>query len=196
MLLGVHVRLEDVGSNRITFEPVSGTLERLAQEAQARLSQGSCTSAQAAKLRGQAGWAVTVVFARAARHALALLKWMLFQDGHITLGLLVEALTFLVTGIRCVRGDSTCADAHHLRTATLHGPILLKLRRIHRDWDGCSWNLMVPKLSPRSWRTRWLAGGSRESNRSCAQKRWRLSSRCTTAPLVSPTDRYCGSWTI
>ena len=53
--LGVHVRLAEVGSSRITFEPVSGTLERLAQEVQARLTQGTCTSAQAVKLRGRAG---------------------------------------------------------------------------------------------------------------------------------------------
>ena len=77
--LGVHVRLEEVGSNRITFEPVSGTLERLALEPKARLTQGTCTSAQAAKLRGRAGWAATVVFARAARHALAPLKWRQYQ---------------------------------------------------------------------------------------------------------------------
>ena len=48
---GVHVRLEEVG----TFEPVAGTLERRAQEAQARLTEGTCTSAQAVKLRGRAG---------------------------------------------------------------------------------------------------------------------------------------------
>ena len=38
--------------------------ERQAQEAQARLSQGPCTSAQTAELRGRAGWALTVFFAR------------------------------------------------------------------------------------------------------------------------------------
>ena len=63
-LFRLHVRLEEIGGNRVTFEPVSGTLECLAQEAQARLTQGTCTSAQAAKLRGRAGRAATVVFAR------------------------------------------------------------------------------------------------------------------------------------
>ena len=103
--LGVHVRLEDVGSNRITFEPVSGSLERLAQEAQARLTLGLCTRAPAAKLRRRAGWAATVVFAPAARYAPAPLKWRQHQNchhAHLTPGL-VEALTFLVTGIPCVR---------------------------------------------------------------------------------------------
>ena len=87
---GVHVRLDHDGSNRVTFEPVAGTLERLAQEAQARLTQGTCTSDQAAKLRGRAGWAATVVFAPAARHALAPLRWRQYQNCH---------LTFLVTGM-------------------------------------------------------------------------------------------------
>ena len=44
-----HVRSEDLGSNRITFESVSGTVERRAQD----LTQGSGTSAHAAKFRGQ-----------------------------------------------------------------------------------------------------------------------------------------------
>ena len=52
---GVYVRLEDIDSNRITIEPVSGALECPTQEAQARLSQGSCTSARAAEVRGRAG---------------------------------------------------------------------------------------------------------------------------------------------
>ena len=102
--LGVHVRLEEVGSNRDTFELVAGTLECLAQEAQAHLSQGTCMSAQAAKLRGRAGWAVTVVFARAARRALAPMKWRQYQNchhAHLTPGL-AETFTFLITVMPCI----------------------------------------------------------------------------------------------
>ena len=45
--LGVHVRLDDVTSSRITFERAAGGLELVGEGAQARLTQNLCTSAQA-----------------------------------------------------------------------------------------------------------------------------------------------------
>ena len=52
---------------------------------------------------------------------------------------------FAVCSSALVRGDPTCAETHIWRTAMLHGPILLKLRRTHRDWVGCSWNVIGVK---------------------------------------------------
>ena len=148
-------------TNRITFEPVSGVLQRLAQEVQAWLSQGSCASAQAAELRGRAGWALTVFFARAVRQALALVIWTQYQNCHhaqLTPGLL-EALTFLVTGMLCIPPrlfevfQPAQVPTLAYRDASWPDPAEAETNPPRFGWlflEPGTWNLMVPKLSPRS----------------------------------------------
>ena len=88
------------------------------------------------------------------------------------------------------RGDPTWAKAHSAcRDASWPDPA--------EAWDESrTTGVVVLELVVRN--TDELSGWqmASASRRSCAQKRWHFSSRCTTAPLVLPTNKYCGLWTI
>ena len=80
---GVYLHLEDVDSNRITIEPVSG----------------------AGRARGRAGWALMAFFARTERNALAPRAWS-YGGSHF------PGHGHAVQSSAPMRGDSTCANAH------------------------------------------------------------------------------------
>ena len=121
----------ELGSSRITCEPVAGTLERLAQEAQARPTQGTCTCAQAAKLRGRAGWAATVVFARAAKQQVMFAEALapLIALHHSAAGLANQQIVWFVDNLGAmsslVRRSSRPEDVGHI--ASMHASLAAQL---------------------------------------------------------------------
>jgi len=75
VMLGVHVRLDEaLEEGFVTYEPRDETIQKIAKAADERVSEGSCTPAQASKLRGLGGWAAGSTFRRCARLAMVALK--------------------------------------------------------------------------------------------------------------------------
>jgi len=100
--LGVHVRMDTVRTDgRILFEPREETVNKVVEMANALLAKGTCTPAEAAKLRGVASWAAGNTFGRAGRLGLRALKTRQYQkedtvllDEQLMMGLrfLIEVL--------------------------------------------------------------------------------------------------------
>ena len=98
--IGVYCRLDGVNHDgEATFHPREDCISAIQETAANILRKGSCTSAEASKLRGKAGWASTNLFARLGRVGLAALKQRQYSEGSNT-GItpqLRDALRFLTT---------------------------------------------------------------------------------------------------
>ena len=80
VVLGVHVRLERLlDEGMVEFEPRAGTVHKIQDMASLMLERGTCTPAEAAKLRGTAAWAAGNTFGRAGRLGLKSLKDRQYQ---------------------------------------------------------------------------------------------------------------------
>ena len=75
VMLGVNVRMDGLmHDGMILFEPREETTHKVVESAGALLTKGTCTSAEAAKLRGMASWAAGNTFGRVGRLGLRALK--------------------------------------------------------------------------------------------------------------------------
>ena len=102
VMLGVNVRMDAMKENgTIQFEPREDTVHKITESAKSLLMKGTCTPAEAAKLRGTASWAAGNTFGRMARLGLRALKSRQYQkentvelDEPLLMGLrfLVETL--------------------------------------------------------------------------------------------------------
>ncbi len=73
--LGVNIRMDGVlRDGTVLFEPREETTHKIVEMASELLRKGTCTPAEAAKLRGVAGWAAGNTFGRAGRLGLRALK--------------------------------------------------------------------------------------------------------------------------
>ena len=105
VMLGVNVRMDAMQeSGTIHFEPREETVHKITEAAKDLLHKGTCTPAEAAKLRGTASWAAGNTFGRVARLGMRALKSRQYQkentvelDEQLRMGLrfLVETLPAL-----------------------------------------------------------------------------------------------------
>jgi hypothetical protein len=75
VMLGVNVRMDGImHDGMVLFEPREDTIHKVVESAGALLMKGTCTPAEAAKLRGVASWAAGNTFGRVGRLGLRALK--------------------------------------------------------------------------------------------------------------------------
>ena len=82
-MLGVNVRMDDIlHNNMVLFEPREDTIHKVVESAGALLMKGTCTPAEAAKLRGVAIWAAGNTFGRVGRLRLRALKTRQYEKAE------------------------------------------------------------------------------------------------------------------
>ena len=104
-MLGVNVKMDTIHDDgTVLFEPREETVHKIVEQSRALIKKSSCTSAEAAKLRGVASWAAGNTFGRVGRLGLRALKSRQYQkenttalDEQLEMGLrfLIETLPML-----------------------------------------------------------------------------------------------------
>ena len=97
-------------TGKILFEPRQETKAKIQSACSSILEAASCTSAEASKLRGLAGWCAGDTFARAGRLGLAPLKRRQYEETDPTelTAELKEALNFLIEVMPRLRPREAC----------------------------------------------------------------------------------------
>ena len=105
VMLGVNVKMDTIHDDgTVLFEPREETVHKIVEQSRALIKKSSCTSAEAAKLRGVASWAAGNTFGRVGRLGLRALKSRQYQkenttalDEQLEMGLrfLIETLPIL-----------------------------------------------------------------------------------------------------
>ena len=99
VMLGVNARLDGIlHDGTVQFEPRAETIHKVVESAKTLLTKGTCTPAEAAKLRGIASWAAGNTFGRVGRLGLRALKMRQYQNAgdHALDEQLRMGLNFLV----------------------------------------------------------------------------------------------------